>query len=534
MKKNIIFAAIAALVMTSCIGDLDQAPMSNTTIPGGSVYSNPTYRMGALAKIYGAFTFVGQSGPGSADIAVDDAGASEFLRALWSIQTLSTDEGKCIWGDGWVTEVCRNTWTDTKNTAIYAAYTRAMMMISFANDFLRNTNDESDEIAIERAEVRFLRAYADWVRLDCFGNPPFVDENSPVGAYKPEQIAAADLYEWIKGELKDITAEDSALKAPHTQVYPRVDKGAAYALLTRLCLNHKSYLGAEDMAEYTAAMDAADEVIAAYELAPDYAELFMGDNGENANTRKEIIYASCYDSSLTNSYGGTTYLIAACKNDNTYLGTTEAWAGLVTSTHFAAQLIGQAAADGAKTGAEPSFTSIDKRALVTLKYSKDKDLDGKSFDKGWHVCKFNNNPSTGALEVLPTFSSVDFPMIRLAEIYLAYAEAKARIDGGTTSDTKAVGYVKALQQRAGVSTTITSVNLDTIFEEITKELYWEGLRRTTLVRYNRYSTDSFLWPLKGGVSQGQAFESFKNVFPIPSDDLLVNENLDQNTGYSNK
>ena len=257
MKKNIIFGAIAALMLTSCIGDLEQAPMAGNIVNG--VYENEASRMSALAKVYGGFTLTGQGGAGSTDIDVSDSGASEFLRAWWSIQTISTDEAKCVWGDSWVAEVGGNKWSNVKNDAIYATYTRAMMMVSFANDFLRNTNDKNEEIAIERTEVRFLRAFAYWVLLDCYGNPPFVLEDSSVGATNPKQISRADLFAWLKSELEDLVSADSKMKAPHTQVYPRVDKGAAYGLLARLCLNHKTYIGREDSSIYATAAAAADE-----------------------------------------------------------------------------------------------------------------------------------------------------------------------------------------------------------------------------------------------------------------------------------
>ena len=539
MKKHILFAVCAALSFTACIGDLDQNPLSDSSIPNSEIYPNPVYRMGQLAKIYGGFTLVGQSGAGSADIAVGDAGASEFLRAWWSIQTLSTDEGHCVWGDGWVKEICNNTWTSTKNDAIYATYTRAIMLVSFANEFLRNTNDGDAEIATERAEVRFLRAYAYWILLDCFGNPPFVLETDAVGSAKPRQTDAESLFAWLKSELDDLTGETSHLKEPHTQTYPRVDKGAAYGLLARLCLNHKTYLGEESNEYYEDAMDAAKEVIAAYELADHYEALFMGDNGENPDALKEIVYASCYDATRTQSYGGATYLIAASQGnlkdgDKKRLGTSEAWSGIVTSTEFAAKLIGQGYADAAETGAEPTFTSVDKRALVSLRFSDDKTMNGSDFTAGWHVWKFNNNrfldPETDYSEI-ELYTSIDFPMIRVAEMYLAYAEAKARIDGGRTSDAEAVGYLRALQTRAGAVLAGSEVSLDNIFDEITRELYWEGFRRTTLIRFGRFTSGSYLWPLKGGVLSGQAISDHLKLFPLPADDMLVNENLVQNPGY---
>ncbi len=554
MKKNIIFGAIAALMFTSCVGDLDQTPMAGNVVSG--VYENPEYRMSALAKVYGGFTLTGQGGAGSTDIDVADSGASEFLRALWSIQTISTDEAKCVWGDAWVAEVGGNKWSNVKNDAIYATYTRAMMMVAFANDFLRNTNDNDAEIAIERAEVRFLRAYAYWVLLDCFGNPPFVLEDAAVGTENPKQISRKDLFAWLKGELEALVAEGSSLKAPHTQTYPRVDKGAAYGLLARLCLNHKTYIGEEDNDIYVAAAAAADEVIAAYTLAEDYNALFMGDNGENPDALNEIVYATCYDATRTQSYGGTSFFILAGKGSQYSLGIDGNWNGLVTSTD--AVKVFNINTDAAKLrttekqtndeGEEVDvtipgdgaavFTQIDKRALVSLEESDVKEIDNKTFANGWHVVKYNNNHFLNPdvdFSQSAKFSSIDFPLIRAGEMYLIYAEAMARKDGGETSDEKAVKYMKDLQTRADmVSPTVTgtTVSLNQIFDEISREMFWEGQRRTTLIRFDRYSSANYLWPFKGGVENGVGFSKHLELFPIPADDRLANPNISQNTGYN--
>lgn len=545
MKKKIFFAAVAALSLTACVGDLDQMPMADNVV--GGVYDNPETRLSALAKVYGAFTLVGQSGSGSADIDVNDAGASEFLRAWWSIQTVSSDECKCVWGDAWVAEIRGNQWTATKNDAIYATYTRGMMMVAFANDFLRNTSDDDPEVAAERAEVRFLRAYAYWVLLDCFGNPPFVTENDPVGAFKPEQTDAPTLFAWLRGELTELTSAASNLKAPHTQVYPRVDKGAAYALLARLCLNHKTYLGQEDAAIYRAAAEAADEVCNAYTLCPDFSALFRGDNGENADVLKEFIYASCYDANKTQSYGGTSFFILAGKGEQYSLGIDGNWNGLVAGTESVTRFVGQgvvdkaAVRDGDTPGADKSvFTTVDKRALFSLSDCDNKTMDGSNFSNGWHVVKFDNRAYGDESDAKPTakFSSIDFPMIRLAEMYLTYAEAQARIGGGQTSDAKAIGYIYDLHVRAGLTANAdyvkpASLTLENIFDEISKELFWEGQRRTTLIRFDRYSSSDFLWPFKGGVKNGQGFSDHLELFPLPEDDLLANDNLKQNPGYTN-
>lgn len=545
MKKNIVFAAFAALSLTACIGDLDQTPMADNVV--SNVYDDPATRMSALAKVYGAFTLVGQSGSGSADIDVNDAGASEFLRAWWSIQTVSTDECKCVWGDAWVAEIRGNSWTATKNDAIYAAYTRGMMMVAFANDFLRNTSDDDPEVAIERAEVRFLRAYAYWVLLDCFGNPPFVTENDPVGAFKPEQTDAPTLFNWLRTELTELTSDASRLKAPHTQVYPRVDKGAAYGLLARLCLNHKTYLGQEDTAIYRAAAEAAGKVCEAYTLCPEYADLFRGDNGENPDVLKEFVYASCYDELRTQSYGGTSFFILAGKGQQYTLGIDGNWNGLVTGTESVVRYVGQGVVDNAAVrvdqtpGADKSvFTAVDKRALFSLEDCDNKTMDATNFSNGWHVVKYDNRAHDDESDTQPSakFSSIDFPMIRLAEMYLVYAEAQARIGGGQTSDATAVDYIYKLHERAGLTDKVSyvkpvSITLEDVFNEISKELFWEGLRRTTLIRFDRFSSADYLWPFKGGVRNGQGFYEYLELFPLPADDLLANDKLEQNPGYTN-
>lgn len=543
MKKIMILAALAAFTFTSCVGVLNQEPLSSDVV-GADSYTNPTYRLGQLARIYGSFNITGNNGAGSSDIAVSDAGASEFIRAWWSCNTLTTDEAKCVWGDSWVKEIVSNTWTDTKNDAIYATYVRGIMMVTLANNFLRNTDDSDPEIAIERAEVRTLRAMAYWILLDTFGNVPFTTEADEMGAIKPKQISAANLYAWLKTELEELVSAESHLKDVKTQVYPRIDKGAAYGLLARLLINHKTYTGTEDVNTYTEAMAAAKQVIDnKYALASEYRELFMGDNGQNPECLKEIVWAACYDANKTQSYGGPTYLIAASTNNNLNLGLAAGWAGLNTSSQFVSYLIGSAGVDAAKVGDNvDAFTSIDKRALVSLKYSEKKDQALDSFTAGWHVHKYNNfhstdqdiygeRPEKGEGSITEQFASIDFPLIRAAEMYLIYAEAKTRVDGGTTTDAEALKAYNAIQKRAGLAGLATSISLEDVFTEITRELYWEGLRRTTLIRYNKYVEGNFVWPFKGGASSGQALSNHLKLFPIPDEDLVANDNLVQNLGY---
>ena len=126
------------------------------------------------------------------------------------------------------------------------------------------------------------------------------------------------------------------------------------------------------------------------------------------------------------------------------------------------------------------------------------------------------------------------PIIRLAEVYLTYAEAVLR-GGSGGNRTTALDYINQLRTRAygNASGNITNsdLTLDFILDERARELYWEGLRRTDLIRYDKFTTANYLWSLKGGAASGVAVPDFRNLYPIPQDALTANENLRQNTGY---
>jgi hypothetical protein len=117
---------------------------------------------------------------------------------------------------------------------------------------------------------------------------------------------------------------------------------------------------------------------------------------------------------------------------------------------------------------------------------------------------------------------------------LIYAEAAARV--GTAGDkATALTYVNALRQRAygNASGSINAAQLtaDFILDERARELYWEGHRRTDLIRYGKFTESTYLWPWKGGVKGGTGVAATRNLYPLPSADISSNPNLKQNSGY---
>ena len=527
MKKFILktgfILGVISLTITSCKDALNLEPLNDVT--SAVVYKTPLGYQQALAKVYASFALTGNAGPvGQADIVgLDEGGNADYLRTFWKAQELSTDEAVIAWGDAGIQDFHQLNWTPD-NPFLRGLYFRSLYQITLANEFLRESTDaklaergisstDADNIRANRSEVRFLRAYQYWSLMDLFGNPPFVTENDALGGALPKQIGKTALFNYIESELKAIETMLPANRTP--QYYGRVSKGAVQALLARLYLNAQIYTGT---AKNNEAVEFSKKVIdGGYTLENNYRKLFATDNTNNS----EFIMTINYDGQKSQVYGGTTFLTHASIGGNMQAGDSGVdfgWGGLRTTK-------------GLVNLFPNPVNSPDKRAIF---YTNGQNLEITSlttFTDGYAVPKFINKSSTGTSGSNITFVDSDFALFRLPEMYLIYAEATLR--GGNGNAGTALTYINNLRTRAygNASGAVTSLNLDLILDERGRELYWEGHRRTDLVRFGRFTTATYLWPWKGGVANGKAVDNFRNVYPLPAADVTANPNLVQNTGY---
>lgn len=539
--KRIIYILSFLTFLTACVKDLDTLPLNKTEPISEYVYGNSedAYLEG-LARLY--FQFVSND---LTDLQPMDGGASELIRAFWSVQETTADAAKCSWeNDAWVRALNTNTWTGVQNDAVYAVYVRTLQGIALANEYLRQTvpsrlsdrgvsADLARKIETYRAEARFIRAYLYWMALDCFGDVPFTTENSPFGGtYFPSQASRAKIYDYCVGELQYLMSAESPMLEPRS-LYPRADKGSAAGLLARMYLNSEVYTGMPRWQEAKAVCETIFTM--GYSLSPDWAAVFRGDNGENFHVRSEMLWAVDYNGNSTESYGGTSYLLAAslAATDITDFsrpnGQRNGWAGLRVPYEYIHRYFDVSGQDY-ETG---EYNVADKRGEVFYIKGRSESMEGAlySFMNGWSCLKFNNIPAGQTDEsylsqsALNDFSNIDFPMIRLAEIYLIYAEACMHSGGDASSQ------LAELAARAGVVPP-SVVDRSFLVAERARELMWEAHRRTDLIRYGLYFSSEYLWPYKGGDSfAGQAFPEYKCVFPIPPTELATNKSLVQNPGY---
>ena len=551
MKKIIIPAIIALASLTSCVGMLDKLPLNSYDVTSESAYDDAESYLRGLAYINAYYGFVSMSDPGSSDISVSDPGQSEFIRQWLVLNDLSTKAVDIGWtNDSYIKEIANHSWTNADNNAIISVYTRGMKAITLANEYLLQTTDEKlearghtsfkNDVHRYRAEARFHRAMVYYIMLDLFGNPPFALEENIGGTKLPEQIGRKALAEWIEGELKDLAADGSDLAAKGAVPYPRPNKDAAKALLARLYLNWGVYTGTP---RWQDAKDAAAAVIGnGYALHPNYRELFMQDNGQNCSG-DEFIFAFDYDTNNARSWGGTTTLSSGAFNDDmntflsTYLGATlagggaapyvsaEVWNGYHIDPDFVTdnfEIVG-ATFSGTSCTLGYNATASDKRIMLCNMGAAAAAFDADKSDTGWKCWKWAKMSSDGT--VVPRgddsnpdwkYSSADFAFFRLPEMYYIYAEADANLNGGTTTDATALGYIKQIRDRAGL-TTPASMTVAQILKDKAVEYLWEGQRRQDEIRMGIFDPDPN-----------------RNVYPILESDRSANPKLEQNPGYSGK
>lgn len=441
MKKiNQLYTGCALALMllfSSCVKDLDQQPYIQET--SASVYAKAENYKLVMAKVYASLAIGGQEkGDGNADLS--GRAANSYLRIYFNVQELPTDEVVYTWAGGDALNPLQFiTWNATDEWSA-AMYYRILYTVGLCNEFLRNAKDdkisqftatEIADIQAQRNDVRFIRAVAWSHALDLFGIPPFVTEEDPVGAFFPPQISRLDLFNYVETELKEI----AAVLPDRSQVEDgRVSKGAAYALLAKLYLNAQVYTGA---GKYSECITAANEVInQGYSLESTYSKLFNADNDKRTN---EIIFAIQQDGQNTTTWGGTTYLVCGPIVGSmaaTDYGVQSGWGSIRTTPQFVSLFTDVTGATDTRARFYTNGQSLEIND-PTLQ------TDGYALTKYTNKTDAGGNGSNYAEGLVDT----DFPLLRLADVYLMYAEAVLR--GGTGGDAStALGYVNALRSRA--------------------------------------------------------------------------------------
>lgn len=524
MKKLIyIFLIMLVGVMMSCHDDLNQYPNERET--SLTVFSKPENYRYALAKCYASYVTAGQeAGGGDADLTSNNG--YDYMRCYFNVQEAGTDEIGSTWieGDN-IGDLTFLTW-DATDPWVADMYYRCYYSVSLCNEFLNfSTEDyiagfsdsQQQEIITYRQEARFLRALAYYHALDLFHDIAFVDESFIGTLNIPERIESADMFNFLTTELK--SCSEGMLSAQDCE-YGRAPRSAAWMLLSRMYLNAEVY---EVGAKYDSCMIYTQKVMdEGYALESDYAQLFNADNDQRVGVGNEIIFPLVVDGDEVRSWGATTYLVCG-EADQDY------------------------GYDPLEVGCQAAWGMFRIRGEVPALFDMDNDdramfytgnqtqyMDNGVADRtgGYFVKKWSNLTSTG--EIASNTASVgvntDFPLFRLADAYLMYAESAARTN---TNVSTALALLNDLRSHRGAASITESEMMSTsgsvpfkfFLDERARELYWECVRRTDLIRFGCFTSANYLWQWKGGTKDGKAVDSKYKVYPIPSAELSANPNL---------
>lgn len=555
---------------TSCVGDLDQLPKDPNKITPGTLTENPMESIGyLLGKCYSGLAVSGQDGAGNSEISSPDAGMSQWTRALYMANEFPTDETAWIYSsDAGVADFVQTNWS-AGNPVVDLVYARLYTHIAVCNDFIRTVNDmdypadQAAEVAQMKLEARALRDLSYFYVCDIFGRAVDAWDTEKYGVEPKQFESRKALYDKVVADLEDVLANFS----DKTPVYGRIGKDAVEALLVKFYLNSEVFTDGAVKA-YDKCMAHAQNIINRHQgggfensgLAMSYLSLFCGNNhifvagadGALA-AQNEILWNVPQEYINTESYGASNFLVMAsvfggtgnaatmdgfC--DPSWYGTNNAWGCMHARQQFSE-----------KFGFVGGRTA-DKRAMLWLTEGQGWTITNDEYANlrnGYLSIKFTNvrcnldgtmpeyrDAATGLIRVgqanpeATNFVDTDFPVIRLAEIYLSYAEAALR-GGGDLN--KATQYVNYLRSRAGVQTwNMADLSLDNILDERGRELYQENCRRTDLVRFGKFAGNAYTWNWKGGQPHGTYIADRYNLYPIPTNVIAsYNSEYIQNPGY---
>lgn len=522
--KYIFSVAAAALTLglSSCTGDLDVTPIDpniNTEVSANGLFNKcfATLAMGGMSK-----------GDGNCDIDGIDGGTSGFIRQLWNSNELTTDEAICHWTDAGIQEFDYNSY-DASSPMMNGFYSRLTTAITYCNQYLNTCGDQD---ATKTAQIRYLRAMEYYFLMDAFGNIPFSTSISD----KPVYMTRKEAYAWIEKELLAVESAlpDAAVKHSTDKGYLTPDKAADWILLSRLYLNAKVYTGT---AQWAKAKEYAKKVIdSPYKLNTTgkngysaYQMLFMGDNGETS-AAQEGIFRLGQDGLTTTTWAGTLFLVASTWDATMgEKNTSQTWSGNRCRKDLILKFFPDGDAPHVDSKEMVKKAGDDRAIFDGVGRTLDNGLGYKGvFTDGFASAKWTNVKTDGSKGHDSDFTDGDFFLFRVAEAYLTYAECDARQNGGTTTADGAA-KINALRARANAEQK-AAYSLDDICDEWSREFYFEGLRRPTLIRFDRFGGNvNYNWSYKGGVKNGRNFDAYRNVFAIPAE--KVKGALIQNPGY---
>lgn len=525
LSKYITIGVMALTVgggAASCTGDLDlhpDDPQTKTELKSKDEW------LGYFSSLYAGFLYKG-------NLATSDDGAGSFTRCHWNLQEITADEAIISkkWADPGYDALNFNLWLND-NEWVYAAFSREFYTAKQASEFIARSADAvaylgEEEVEAMKAEARVIRAYAYMQMIDLFGRGPWIDENSVTGSVPPT-YNRQELFDAVTADLVAVLNEGH-LRPGSSQIYGRLSEQAARMVLAKLYLNAEVYTGTPMYAQ--CAEQCTKIATSGLSLAQEYKYLFCASNDKYVGTG-EIIWGLPQQVGAYETWGGTTYMTAGA-----YI---ESAAPEVLASLGAGKLTDSGEFDGpnpwsglrVRPELSKALAKNDARRLIYEGDYNEDIVDLVNYDShsdGYMCIKYTytseddyyNTANAGRSSQM---CDADYPLFRLADTYLMLAECQLK---GVNCD--GLKYYNMVRERAGLPAA-AAITSDDLLKERMCELYFEGWRRSDLIRFGKYAGNNYVWSYKGGVYEGASVPEYRKVFAIPYQYIST---VGQNEGYN--
>lgn len=459
----------------------------------------------------------------------------------WALQEVSTDEAVIPqraqdWFDGgiWIRTHRHTTGVDhapTNNTwnYLFSGVNATSRIISQFEQLIEEGAVDEELAEGFIAEARALRGFYYYWLMDAFGNVPIIDDFTDVGDSPANnsdfQQGRNELFDFIESE---VTASIDLLSDDVGATYGRINQYGAHFLLAKLYLNAEVYTGTPMWEE---AGEQLDIIIDSGEYTLE--SNFFNNFSVNNSSASETIFAIPYDEVFNPGFN-IHHMSLHYEQQEQFDFQDQPWNGYATLAEFynsfeendirrdglmeGLQLTpgGEELPDPETPGSPPVSFDAEIPALLMDNFDDYPRLRlaGARFNKFEY--------EQGATPDLNN----DFPVMRYADVILMKAEVEWRMNGGgqmyfdMIRDDGRVGDVDPIP-----------LNAENLLAERRRELYTEVWRRQDLIRFD--GVDGGATRFNDPWWEKDVSEEFRNVFPIPREQMDANPNLTQNPGWEN-
>lgn len=507
IKKISMLLLLASVIgSTGCHKFLEESDPSNLTPE--TYYTLPEHATAAIASVYAQTRFF----TGGAGIFVSNFQMVEAVTGTVKTETGQNSDLNNLLGLGFNGDnvMIGNWWNSLYN------------LIAQANQVLERVPGISpmDEALKKRilGEATFLRAWAYFYLVRLWGDVPLITATQTTASedFFPARSPQQAVYDQIVKDLQ--AAEASGLSM--TDASGRASMGAVKSLLAKVYLTMAGQPLNKGASHYKLAADKALEVINSnsFSLFNNYDDLHR----TSQDNRGEHIFQVQYLAGVADANGFQDKLLPNFKEVSAY-GTEIG--SMVPVVQF-----------------YNSYETGDKRKedrvgfFYTSYYDKGngalKNLNAPYIFKHFDVSAHGTAGVAGS-----SSSSLNWDLIRYAEVLLIYAEAQNESDG--TPNAAAIKALTDIRTRAGLPTPLTFTQAafrTAVWEERWKELAFEGITWFDMVRLRKvYNpvTDALDDFVGHKFPDNQATLQSKHLlFPLPAAEMQNNPNLrPNNPGY---